>query len=443
SFTFRHGLGVAVLEGVVYAVGGHDGWSYLNTVERWNGRAKSWSPVAPMAVQRSTVGVAALDGLLYAVGGRDGTACLRTVERFNPHTQHWCFIAPMLHRRGGVGVGAVGGRLYAVGGHNAPPSQPHSLRTASVEVYEPETDMWSEVACLSSPRDSIAVTTLGTRLYALGGHDGQVYTDRVQVFDPEANEWSDVSMASPKSTSVCVKHGLGVAVLEGVVYAVGGHDGWSYLNTVERWNGRAKSWSPVAPMAVQRSTVGVAALDGRVSLTSFEWITDVLKLYAVGGRDGTACLRTVERFNPHTQHWCFIAPMLHRRGGVGVGAVGGRLYAVGGHNAPPSQPHSLRTASVEVYEPETDMWSEVACLSSPRDSIAVTTLGTRLYALGGHDGQVYTDRVQVFDPEANEWSDIAPLPSGRAGIAVASSSAFASYNQSLGRLPYYRADPLA
>lgn len=32
--THRHGLGVAVLEGPLYAVGGHDGWSYLNTVER-------------------------------------------------------------------------------------------------------------------------------------------------------------------------------------------------------------------------------------------------------------------------------------------------------------------------------------------------------------------------------------------------------------------------
>lgn len=27
--------GVAVLEGPMYAVGGHDGWSYLSTVERW------------------------------------------------------------------------------------------------------------------------------------------------------------------------------------------------------------------------------------------------------------------------------------------------------------------------------------------------------------------------------------------------------------------------
>lgn len=33
--THRHGLGVAVLGGTLYAVGGHDGWSYLNTVERW------------------------------------------------------------------------------------------------------------------------------------------------------------------------------------------------------------------------------------------------------------------------------------------------------------------------------------------------------------------------------------------------------------------------
>lgn len=30
----RHGLGVAVLEGPLYAVGGYDGWCYLNSVER-------------------------------------------------------------------------------------------------------------------------------------------------------------------------------------------------------------------------------------------------------------------------------------------------------------------------------------------------------------------------------------------------------------------------
>ena len=32
--THRHGVSVATLCGPMYAVGGHDGWSYLNSVER-------------------------------------------------------------------------------------------------------------------------------------------------------------------------------------------------------------------------------------------------------------------------------------------------------------------------------------------------------------------------------------------------------------------------
>lgn len=59
---------------------------------------------------------------------------------------------------------------------------------------------------------------------------------------------------------VCV---VGVAVLEGPMYAVGGHDGWSYLSTVERWDPQARQWSFVASMATPRSTVGVAVLNSK------------------------------------------------------------------------------------------------------------------------------------------------------------------------------------
>ena len=55
----------------------------------------------------------------------------------------------------------------------------------------------------------------------------------------------------------------GVGVLGGPLYAVGGHDGWSYLNTVERWDPMTKKWNYVAPMSTQRSTVGVAVLGKR------------------------------------------------------------------------------------------------------------------------------------------------------------------------------------
>ena len=53
------------------------------------------------------------------------------------------------------------------------------------------------------------------------------------------------------------------------MYSVGGHDGWSYLNTVERWDPQARQWSYVAPMSTSRSTVGVAVLRGKQVFNMF------------------------------------------------------------------------------------------------------------------------------------------------------------------------------
>jgi len=47
------------------------------------------------------------------------------------------------------------------------------------------------------------------------------------------------------------------------MYAVGGHDGWSYLPTVERWDPQTKMWNYVAPMSTARSTVGVTVLGNK------------------------------------------------------------------------------------------------------------------------------------------------------------------------------------
>jgi hypothetical protein len=48
------------------------------------------------------------------------------------------------------------------------------------------------------------------------------------MFDPTGNDWRAVA---PMSKRRC---GVGVAVLNNLLYAVGGHDGVSYLNSVER-----------------------------------------------------------------------------------------------------------------------------------------------------------------------------------------------------------------
>lgn len=42
-----------------------------------------WVLMEPMLSRRSTLGVAVLNGFLYAVGGFDGTNGLDTVEKYN------------------------------------------------------------------------------------------------------------------------------------------------------------------------------------------------------------------------------------------------------------------------------------------------------------------------------------------------------------------------
>uniref|UniRef100_A0A665XF96 Kelch-like protein 4 n=1 Tax=Echeneis naucrates TaxID=173247 RepID=A0A665XF96_ECHNA len=202
--THRHGLGIAVLEGPMYAVGGHDGWSYLNTVERWDPQARQWNYVASMSTPRSTMGVTALNGKLFAVGGRDGSSCLRSMECFDPHTNKWSMCAPMAKRRGGVGVATYNNFLYAVGGHDAPASNHCSRLSDCVERYDPKTDMWTTVSSLSVPRDAVGVCLLGDRLYAVGGYDGQSYLNTVESYDAQNNEWTEEVPLNIGRAGACV-----------------------------------------------------------------------------------------------------------------------------------------------------------------------------------------------------------------------------------------------
>ena len=71
--------------GLIYIVGGlTSSGDSLSTVEKYDIISGKWIPVLPMAVQRSRVGVAILDGKLYAIGGFDGNVRLNDVERYDP-----------------------------------------------------------------------------------------------------------------------------------------------------------------------------------------------------------------------------------------------------------------------------------------------------------------------------------------------------------------------
>ena len=61
------------MAGHVYAVGGFNGSLRVRTVDVYDGVKDQWTSIASMQERRSTLGAAVLNDLLYAVGGFDGS----------------------------------------------------------------------------------------------------------------------------------------------------------------------------------------------------------------------------------------------------------------------------------------------------------------------------------------------------------------------------------
>jgi hypothetical protein len=137
------------LNGKVYVVGG-DGAS----VEQFNPQTREWSLLPPMRQSRYGCAAAILNGLLFVVGGYDGKNCLQHVEAYDPSTNTWLEITGMQKARARCAAVVVGGLLYVVGGRSN--AQLHY----DLEIYNPCTGSWS---CSPAPGRANACVP-GTKL---------------------------------------------------------------------------------------------------------------------------------------------------------------------------------------------------------------------------------------------------------------------------------------
>jgi kelch-like protein 8 len=83
-------------------------------------------PRGGVAIATSKVGIAkiipnvivmvsVLQGFLYAIGGNDGATSLDSCERFDPHLNKWTMIATMKMKRAGAGAAEINGKIYVIG----------------------------------------------------------------------------------------------------------------------------------------------------------------------------------------------------------------------------------------------------------------------------------------------------------------------------------------
>ncbi|XP_066300512.1 kelch-like protein 18 [Branchiostoma lanceolatum] len=281
----------------------------------------------------------------------------------------------------------IPGRIYAVGGLT---QAGESLST--VEVFDPILQQWDLAPPMASLRSRVGVAVLGGKLYAIGGYDGEVRLSTVEEFDAATGKWSlTTSMNSKRSA-------LGAAALVGKLFVCGGYDGISSLSSVECYDPDTRKWNLVTQMVRSRSAAGIAAFEGQ--------------LYALGGHDGLQIFHSVEVYNPHTYQWSLISPMLTKRCRLGVAGLDGKLYACGGYDG------SGFLDSVEMYDPATNLWTFVAPMNNRRSRVAVVSTCGRLYAIGGYDGKTNLNTVEVYTPETNTWTYVAPMCAHEGGVGV-------------------------
>lgn len=68
-----------------------------------------------MHSRRCYVSVTVHNGLIYAMGGYDGESRLNTVERYDPTSNQWTLITPMLTRRSDAGACTLDDKIYIIG----------------------------------------------------------------------------------------------------------------------------------------------------------------------------------------------------------------------------------------------------------------------------------------------------------------------------------------
>jgi N-acetylneuraminic acid mutarotase len=123
--------------------------------------------------------------------------------------------------------------------------------------------------------------------------------------------------------------------------------------------------------------------------------------------------------------WTTKASMQQARAGLGVAAVNGKIYAIGGTTAREQYPPDLFTGGFvgtnEMYDPATDTWTTKASMPTPRDYFAIAAYGNKIYCIGGAIGVGFDEILQhyfyitsgvneVYDTVTDTWETKTPMP---------------------------------
>lgn len=278
----------------------------------------------------------------------------------------------------------------------------HDSNEATVFITVAES--WEEIAQPPVWYDGVEVVTDGNDVYLLGGgYASSAYGAATSCYkyDPSTDSWTQKSdMQTPRRM-------LGVAVLSGAVYAIGGGDygGASPTKSVEKYEPATDTWVFVAPLNIARSRIGTTVSNGNI--------------YVFGGYDGSQTLRTIEVYDPSGDAWTLPDDMLPQAyEGTSAVTVGNMVYVFGSRG-------TFRSPDLWQYNPSAPSGSRWFQQTSPESPVTDWGADEPNAASVGHyltyipDNSLDAPVLLLFDTGTFAWSNsIGPIDDHGGGASV-------------------------
>lgn len=222
---------------------------------------------------------------------------------------------------------------------------------------------------------------------------------------------------------------LGAAIVDDYVYTYGGHTGAAHEYCMEDQSNAFRRLK-LAPGSKWEELPGGPRLQG------LALVAHGGKVYRIGGfsahnkKDEAEVLKSVAdvaRFDPKTKKWEALPPLPQPRSSLDAVVEGDKIYVVGGwqlrgDRADPVWHDSAYELDLSAEELA---WKELPKPPIKRRALSVGAVDGKIYAVGGiqPEGGI-TMQVHVFDPKSNTWSEAPALPGE--GVEGFGTSAFAA-----------------
>ncbi|XP_077290546.1 kelch-like protein 5 isoform X2 [Arctopsyche grandis] len=284
-------------------------------------------------------------------------------------------------------------RIFAVGSWQTQTS-------SDIEMYDQWEDTWYLYARMNIKKSNYGAAIIDDKLLIVGGFDSQSLTS-VESFDLNSGILTKLPPLKEKRSNV------GAVILgqntSAVLFAIGGWNDNTSLDTVEKCDLSINHWSYAAPMIYKRDAFGICTFNG--------------KIYVAGGRSGNSFLDTVEVYDPSRNAWGLQSSLKSQRSYCSLMEAGGYLYVVGGYRGT----YGIQALStIERFDPDACIWTIYENLPYTRGLVGAGLLGNFLVSVGGSSSapRICLENFDLFDLRTKTWKSGKTISPARSGVHV-------------------------